>query len=467
MTGLSPRPDLEPSGAVNGAPPDDAPTAPRPVHLPPADGDRDLLPSEARFLLDASSALASSLDWIEAIRKLADLVAPALCDWCCIDVLVPGESPRRVCGAGGVAEREPLLRELEARYTLDPASDHPAARAIRSGQVALVEDVSPAAVRRFVEDPRRAEIATRLGSRSSLSVPITARGRVLGAMTLVQTDRPTFADAAVALAAELGRRAGLSIDNAHLYMHALAASRAKSDFLAVMSHELRTPLNSILGYVDLIHAGIGGPVSEQQRSHLDKIRISSRHLLQIIDEILTYSRMDAGRETVRVERTPLASIVADVVAVSEPLARESGLRFIVDDVPDDDLWTDPQKVRQILLNLLTNAVKFTEEGSVRLSVDVGEATCAFVVADTGRGIAPEDVERIFEPFWQVEQPHTRSRGGTGLGLAVSRRLCQLLGGDLAVASAPGHGATFEATVARRLDAPAAEPGLTSESVAPS
>jgi signal transduction histidine kinase len=416
----------------------------------PGSADRTYLPSEARFLLDASTALASALDWSGAIRKLADLLAPALCDWCCLDILVEESTARRFCGDGDMPERRPLLRALESTYPLDVTSPHPAARAIATGECIHLEDLTPARLATMAREPRRLELALRLGVRSSLSVPITARGRVLGSMTLVQVHEPRFSPVTIELAQELGQRAGLSIDNAQLYMRAERASRAKSDFLAVMSHELRTPLNSILGYVDLIHAGIGGPVSEQQRAHLDRIRISSRHLLQIIDEILTYSRMDAGRERPRVERTPLASILADVVAVSEPLAREAGLRFVVDDVPDEDITSDPQKIRQILLNLLTNAVKFTESGWVRLGVEVEPEHCVFVVSDSGRGIAPEDQERVFEPFWQVEQPHTRSRGGTGLGLSVSRRLCELLGGGLTVSSVRGEGATFRATVGRRL-----------------
>ncbi|HSM35534.1 MAG TPA: HAMP domain-containing sensor histidine kinase [Longimicrobiales bacterium] len=412
--------------------------------------DRAYLPSEARFLLDASSALASSLDWSESVRHLAEILAPALCDWCCLDVLTGPGTVRRVCGGGANPERTPLLRELEATFALDLDSEHPAARAIRSGEPVHLQDLGIEDLRRYARQPRRLELARRLGVRSTLSVPITARGRVLGSMTLVQTREPRFRDGKVALALELGQRAGLSIDNALLYMDAQKASRAKSDFLAVMSHELRTPLNSILGYVDLIHAGIGGPVSDQQRSHLDRIRISSRHLLQIIDEILTYSRMDAGRERPRVEKTTLPAIFADVAAVAEPLARERGLRFVVDEVPDVELMTDPQKVRQVLLNLLTNAVKFTESGWVRLSAEVAPEACTFVVSDSGPGIGSRDLERIFEPFWQVENPHTRRRGGTGLGLAVSRRLCELLGGALTVESVPGEGATFRATVRSRL-----------------
>lgn len=432
--------------------PEEGPPRVAPPGVPASPSERpSLVQSEARFLLEASGLLASSLDWVEAIGALADLVAPALADWCCIDILEPGAPPRRFCGGGGSPHREPLLRELE-RFPVRPGSDEPPARAIAGGETVLMEDITAETLSRFQLPPRRLEIANELGVRAALSVPITARERVLGALTLVRSTHAVFPEGTVLLARELGRRAGPYIDNAFLYRDARAASRAKSDFLAVMSHELRTPLNSILGYVDLIHAGIGGPVTEQQRSYLGKIRLSSGHLLQITDEILTYSRMEAGRETLRVEPTTLAAVFADVVALCEPLARERGLRFTVDDVPDATLHTDAHKVRQILLNLLTNAVKYTEEGWVRLAAEVGEEVCEFVVSDSGRGIAQADLDRVFEPFWQVKEVHTRSSAGTGLGLFVSRRLCRMLGGDLRVESAPRKGAAFTATIARSLDA---------------
>ncbi len=442
---------------ANAPTPEDASRASPPGAEIGRSGRRPLVQSEARFLLEASNVLASSLDWVEAISRLTDLVAPALADWCCIDILEPDEPPRRFCGGGASPERDPLLRELE-EYPVKPDSAELAARAIASGEAVLLEDVTPEKLHRFKVAPRRLEIARRLGVRAALAVPITARGRVLGALTLVQSTNPFIPEATVLLARELGQRAGLSLDNALLYRDAQAASQAKSDFLAVMSHELRTPLNSILGYVDLIHAGIGGPVTEQQQSYLGKIRVSSAHLLQIIDEILTFSRMEAGRETLRVDSTSLATVFAEVVALCEPLAREQGLRFVVDDVPDATLHTDLQKLRQILLNLLTNAVKYTDEGWVRLAARVGEDTCEFVVADSGRGISQGDIDRIFEPFWQVEEAHTRSRGGTGLVLAVSRRLCRYLGGDLSVESARGKGTTFTAIIARSLDEDGPAPG---------
>ncbi|HEX2188438.1 MAG TPA: ATP-binding protein [Longimicrobiaceae bacterium] len=232
------------------------------------------------------------------------------------------------------------------------------------------------------------------------------------------------------------------------------ASRAKSEFLATMSHELRTPLNAIVGYADLLDAGVGGPLSEVQHVHLARLRRSADHLLQLIDEVLTFSRLEAGREPVRVEGVDLAEVARAAAELVEPAAAERGLRLRVH-VPRGPVpgWTDPAKVRQILLNLLSNAVKFTERGEVLLALRVEASWVQIAVADTGIGILPEDQGRIFEPFTQVDGSRTRRAGGTGLGLSVSRGLAVLLGGELTVSSVPGEGSTFT------LHLPGAAPGI--------
>jgi signal transduction histidine kinase len=239
-----------------------------------------------------------------------------------------------------------------------------------------------------------------------------------------------------------------------------AANRSKGDFLAVMSHELRTPLSAIIGYQELLADGITGPINEAQQQQLGRIKVSARHLLQLIDEILTYSRAEAGKEEVHLEATPINAILDDAAALIEPLAADKRVTFVVDR-PDVNLAvrTDSQKVRQILVNLLTNAVKFTDAGgTVTLRARYADGRLELTIADTGIGIAPEFMERIFDPFWQVEQKPTRRAGGTGLGLSVSRRLAHLLGGDLSVASRPGQGSVFT-VVLPSAPSSARSPGL--------
>lgn len=222
-----------------------------------------------------------------------------------------------------------------------------------------------------------------------------------------------------------------------------SANGAKSDFLAIMSHELRTPLSAIMGYQELLADGITGPVNEQQSQQLGRIKASARHLLTLIDEILTFTRIDAGREEVTVEHASLATILEPATEIIEPLARARGLHIEVMLPPNPVVVeTDAMKVRQMIVNLLSNAVKFTDRGRIILSGDQRGDQLIITVEDTGIGISSDQFERIFEPFWQVEQKATRRAGGTGLGLTVTRRLAMLLGGDVSVKSTPGEGTTF-------------------------
>ncbi|GAC1410152.1 MAG: hypothetical protein NVSMB53_03740 [Gemmatimonadaceae bacterium] len=233
------------------------------------------------------------------------------------------------------------------------------------------------------------------------------------------------------------------------------ANNSKTDFLAVMSHELRTPLTAIMGYEELLSDGITGPVTELQRQQLGRINASARHLLGLIDEILTFARVDVGRERVRWESISVNHTLADSAALVEPMAAAKDIRFIVELLDEDQaIQTDSTKLRQMLVNLLSNGIKFTEKGEVRLACSVRNAVLEVSIADTGVGIPAENIEEVFEPFWQAEQTATRKTGGTGLGLSVTRKLARLLGGDVTVASKVGMGTTFLLTLP--IKAPAGE-----------
>ncbi len=222
-----------------------------------------------------------------------------------------------------------------------------------------------------------------------------------------------------------------------------AASRAKSQFLGVISHELRTPLTTVIGYADLLIGGLSGPVNERQREQLRRIKTSAWNLVSIIEEILTFSRTEAGKEEAQLQRTDVAALAREAAEMIEPQAHARGLYFRAHLLEGPRyVVTDGGKVRQILLNLLGNAVKFTDDGAVELEVVEVPGGLALHVRDTGPGIAPEHLEAIFEPFRQVDQSSTRQKGGTGLGLAVSRHLARLLGGDVTVVSELGRGSVF-------------------------
>jgi len=225
------------------------------------------------------------------------------------------------------------------------------------------------------------------------------------------------------------------------------ANNSKTDFLAVMSHELRTPLTAIMGYEELLSDGITGPVTELQKQQLGRINASARHLLGLIDEILTFARVDIGRERVRWESMSINHTLTDAAALVQPMAADKHLKFVVELLEEDQaIQTDGTKLRQMLVNLLSNGIKFTDEGEVRVGCAVNNGNLEVQIADTGVGIAAENLEDVFEAFWQAEQTATRKTGGTGLGLSVTRKLARLLNGDVTVVSRLGAGTTFLLTL---------------------
>ena len=254
-----------------------------------------------------------------------------------------------------------------------------------------------------------------------------------------------------------GRLLNASLREAELATRAEAASEAKSTFLATMSHELRTPLTAIIGYEELLSDGIFGPVTELQRGHLGRLKRSATHLLGLIDQILTLARVEAGREPLQCTRVSMTELLEGTTTMIEPLARSKGLDFTTQ-LTDDALVmeTDEMKVRQILVNLLGNSVKFTDRGTVSLRVQAAGEMVVFEIRDTGIGIGPDDLERVFGAFWQVEQRPTRKVGGSGLGLSVSRRLARLLGGDIRAESTVGAGSVFTVILPRETTGERAE-----------
>jgi len=217
-----------------------------------------------------------------------------------------------------------------------------------------------------------------------------------------------------------------------------------------MSHELRTPLNAIIGYSDLLDAEVSGPLTGMQRAQLGRIGASTRHLLDLIEQILTFSRIEAGQEPVHARAEDLGAVVRETAEIVAPLAAARGLRFTVH-APDGPVpvETDAGKVRQILINLLSNAVKFTDEGEVELRVEAAADGVVMRVRDTGIGIPPDEREYVFEAFRQLDTGPTRRAGGTGLGLTVSRQLARLLGGDVVIESTSAMGSTFAAHLPMR------------------
>jgi signal transduction histidine kinase len=223
-----------------------------------------------------------------------------------------------------------------------------------------------------------------------------------------------------------------------------SANRAKSEFLAVMSHELRTPLNAIGGYAELIELGVRGPVTREQISDLERIQRSQRHLLGLINGVLNYARLETGSLRYEVTDVAVDELLATCEALVAPQARAKELKLIVPACPESmTIRADYEKVQQIILNLLTNSIKFTDAGGrIELTCTEDRESVSINVVDTGRGIPPEKLSAIFDPFVQVDARLTRTHDGVGLGLAISRDLALGMRGDLLVESEPGRGSTF-------------------------
>ena len=302
----------------------------------------------------------------------------------------------------------------------------------------------------------------RAGARAAAIVPVWANGELRGVLGLAWPQPQTFDEDARAFVLTLGVMCAQAIMRAHLRAAELRAresaewaNRSKAQFVATLGHELRTPMNAILGYIELLSEGVDGEVSAVQRDHLGRLRASGRHLLSLIEELLGFARLEAAEDVVRPEPMDLSDLVEQSLDLVRPIAERKGLRIrFRPPTQPVTLNTDPRKVRQIIVNLLANAVKFTESGEVVLlvrAIGCDPAVRAYIeVTDTGLGIAVDDQTHVFEPFWRADPISKNADGSTGLGLSVARQLARLLGGDLVVSwSALGHGTTFMASFPAR------------------
>ncbi|HEX2781928.1 MAG TPA: GAF domain-containing protein [Gemmatimonadaceae bacterium] len=424
------------------------------------------------FLARASAALAGSLDVSATLDTVAHLAVPELADWAFVEMVDESGIPRPAAIHHSDEAKTRLAWEALTRYPLRAEYQHGTVQVARTGKSELVPEIPDAVLDHVAQDAEHRRLLTEIGFRSSVQVPLRARGEIVGVLTFVTAESGRrYGPDDLALAEEVAARASAALDNAALYEaeraaraaaedaaeQAEEASSAKSDFLATMSHELRTPLNAVAGYVQLIELGIAGPVTPQQYEYLTRLRASSAHLLGLINDVLDLAKIDSGEFTVADETAQTANTVTEALAIVLPQA-EARKIALTDATPRDSSLPylgDPDRVRQILVNLLSNAVKFTEAGG-RISVRVGQAADAapgarvtgggpwtyIAVRDTGIGIPPAMQAAVFDPFVQVESGKTRKRGGTGLGLAISRRLARLMGGDITLESIEGSGSTF-------------------------
>ncbi len=305
------------------------------------------------------------------------------------------------------------------------------------------------------------DVLLRSGARAVLAVPLLREDHLVGGLTVNRKTPGEFAPEVVELLKTFATQSALAIQNARLFREIEAkgreleiASRHKSQFLANMSHELRTPLNAILGYTELIADGIYGEVPEKMREVLERVQQSGRHLLGLINDILDLSKIEAGQLVLALGDYSMEAVVGTVATAVEALATEKKLRLEVTVEPDLPLGRgDERRLNQVLLNLVGNAIKFTEAGSVGVRAGLTDGAFLVSVTDTGPGVAESDREKIFEEFQQAAQSTKRAKGGTGLGLAIARRIVEMHGGRLWVESTLGQGSTFSFTVPIRVEQP--------------
>jgi signal transduction histidine kinase len=338
--------------------------------------------------------------------------------------------------------------------------DEAQARSVRDLQIAesataLGEAVArrmPVQLADLAERPSYAlrDAALAAGFHSVLIVPLVGAERTFGAITLMRQESGEFPVETVRLMQTLASQSVLAIQNARLFREIAEkseelalASQHKSQFLANMSHELRTPLNAILGYAELLVDGIYGPLPDRPKGVLERIQNNGRHLLALINDVLDLAKIEAGQLTLTLENYSLPEVVQSVVTATEPLAVAKGLKFIT--VLQDNLpiaHGDARRVSQILLNLVGNAIKFTDHGEVEIRAATDKSQFVLTVRDTGPGIADADQDLIFGEFQQIDNSNTRKKGGTGLGLAISKRMVEMQGGTISVESGLGQGSTF-------------------------
>ena len=413
-----------------------------------------------------TDALSQTLTREDVAAVVLDRVATAFEAHLGVLALVTPEGDRLA-----VAAAERLRHDTWQEWATFPLdAPVPLAEAAREGRTVALPTFEAIAS----HAPAVAEMCRAYGTEAMCVVPIIASGGdVLGALGLSFPTPRTFDPEVLALLETLARQAAQALERTRLFEAAQAArveaerrrqeaedaNAAKSQFLSTMSHELRTPLNAIGGYTDLLTLGLRGPLTDAQRQDLERLRRANQHLMSLVTDVLNFARVDAGQIEFRPADVELASVMGDLESLVGPQLVAKGIAFDHDacaaDTPDRPhvVRADPEKLRQILLNLLGNAVKFTDarRAASRFACETDRAAgvVRVRVRDTGRGIPADQLERIFEPFVQIDRHRTHeSQQGVGLGLAISRELARGMGGDLTVESTPGVGSTFTLTLPR-------------------
>jgi signal transduction histidine kinase len=413
--------------------------------------------------------LAQSVEELRALGEVSQAVNSTLDLETVLDTIVAKAVQLSSTDAGSiyVLNKAHTKFKLRATYGMDAAMvaafRH---RSIRAGETVIgeaTEERRPVQIYDLQSAPSAKvfDIVIRAGFRSILIVPLLGPERAIGVLVIRRKVPGEFPQSTIDLLQTFAAQSVLAIQNARLFReieeksHELeVASRHKSQFLANMSHELRTPLNAILGYSELVLDDIYGAVPDKARAALERVQSNGKHLLGLINDVLDLAKIEAGRLTLSLADYSMDEVVANVVAAVEALAAEKHLALTTKVPPDLPIGHgDEQRIRQVLLNLVSNAIKFSDAGEVTISARVGDGVFQVAVSDMGSGISAEDQAKLFQEFQQADNSSTRSKGGTGLGLAISKRFISLHGGRIWVESTPGQGSTFTFELPVTVDLP--------------
>lgn len=389
------------------------------------------------ILATASQSLAPALDPADALEQLARFAVPTLADYCIAYRLDEDGTIQRVGLAHADETQQRLLEDLHRSGPpeLDRAG---AGQVLRTGQPILAADITYEMLEVSAQNEKHLEVLEKLAPRSSLLVPLKARGRTLGALAFATTDFSgrRYGQADVAFAQDLADRAALLVDNARLYTQAREATRLKDDMLAVVSHDLRSPLNAIVTACELLE--LDAPEERRARTRAS-IRRAAKQMSRLLEALLDVTRIEAGRLALQKEPFDISSLIAEIVSMHEPVADDRSIR-LVHATPAVEIVGDRDRLAQALANLVDNALKFTPiGGEIVVTAERCDRAVRVCVSDTGAGIPADELPRLFDRFWRAERSDLR---GIGLGLTISKGIAEAHGGSIEVQSRLGVGSTF-------------------------
>jgi PAS domain S-box-containing protein len=412
-----------------------------------------------RFLSEAGDLLGSSLEYEQTLARLAALAVPRIADWCTVHVFDEHSRPRQLAVAHVDPAKVKWAMALNERHPVDLQESTGVGAVLRTGKAEMVPLITDDMIRAGTEDEGRLAIIRELGLRSYICVPLVARERIVGALSLLTTEESgrVYGEQDLTLAELLGRRAGLAVENARLYSETQAAltqvtevSRLKDEFLATLSHELRTPLNAIVGWAQML---MGGALDgERARKAIETISRNANLQSRLIADILDMSRIITGKVRLTLVSTNPDKVIEQAIDVVRPTADAKGITIeAILDHGAGPVTADPERLQQVLWNLLSNAIKFVPRGGrVQVRLATLNSHVEIVVADNGPGIEPDFLPHVFERFRQADASSTRSHGGLGLGLAIVKHLVELHGGQIKAGNREDRrGAVFTVSLPRR------------------